>query len=431
MKTNQVFKHIKLILWGIAVAFIAQIFFTASISAQAAEDVDSEELSLSEKIERLSETLVVVGAAISESTNITDEERLGLLTQLVDLSRAITALERANALEKAGAGPKVGEFLPSNIDLHRVVIRLDYGSYDAEITEYYLDEDDDIERDPFGVEYDRTVRNLTLDKPTRTMSFPKQMDAVEDQVIALLMSEYGITDSIALDRIMYVTARNPRRDSGVIVQNSADANDLLRDFSQHSIIESVHVNVGVGNTVIEVYSDQDERIVITIQDETYDYRSYEDFYVPDGKPYRYSYEFYAGTINDSFLIEEAGETQKPLVAQGEDDLTEEQLIDFINFLFGEVPFTKKLEKADEKTIDFLMDNPVVYQANRYVMSPQIYECVDEGDKIVMDEYVLQLLSGLDTNYIIDELEIRYPVSIEHVDYMSVPDFKCDNVKRFY
>lgn len=445
MKSEHVFKHIKLVLWGVAVAFIAQIFLSSTAHAQSAESTAP-----ASEIEILRTTLVQVGAAIASSTAITDEERVALLTQLVAVSRTIVNLERTTAQNEIAARENeqepedVDAVLPEDIGLYRVAARIDLSSYQADITEYYFAEDytfDDLAEEPFVVEFETVERTISLTQPTGNLSFPRLVNRLEDQVVVDLMETYGLTDDIAVDRITFASARNPLATQGV-ERNSASAYELMGQFGQQTIVSQVHVIPNNGQATIKIFSDQAEEILIQVTRDTFNYNEPDgedrSLYEPEGDEYAYIYAYDSSdgvkqNFSDSEDIDE-DPYEKYDVFEQIGGVEKDEIIEFINELFAEIPFTEQLREADETLFSFLIDNQVSYQARSgsyYNPNDPDDSCVDEGDRLILNEYVLQVLAGLEANYILGDLTIAYPVVVDTVEDLDARSVGCRGERSFF
>jgi hypothetical protein len=73
-----------------------------------------------------------------------------------------------------------------------------------------------------------------------------------------------------------------------------------------------------------------------------------------------------------------------------------------------------LADTDGKVIEFLTENQTYYNLARN-QTGSFRECISTTDRAFMDNYILEALSELSANYVLDELEIVYPARVERVD----------------
>lgn len=417
MKSELVFRHIKTVLWGVAVAFILQIFFTTPATAQ------TQEMTQEERLETLRETLGTLTTVVAESEAITADERVELLRQLVELSRAITALERVMALQSLGlrAAPdtETDDLHPEDIGLYRVIVDFDPVSHQADLTAYFLTEDSDIERDPLAAEYEEETASLTLDRSSRDLDFAGEVNYAEDQVVNFLMQEYDFTDELEVDRITYMSARNPVRDQNVAIpHNSEVASELFTSFGVHSVITDVMVLPNSGRGAIVFVSDQQESFMLSLEPlftTEYDSSDHEGRQVATGD-YAYAIEFYADSrisnIKNNGSDDTEEQSEPPKVSWSDSD-EKDEVLEVINDMLTEIPLTATLRNADEDFLAFMTANGSSYQRNEDMLVNRDPEdvCIDEGDQIIMNEYILSLLSGLEFNYLPNDELVSYQVPV--------------------
>jgi|GEM_PF-4842625 len=415
MNIEYVLKHTKVVLWGIMIAFLAHIFFTATAQAQEVEV--PPESSFAQRVEALSSSLEAVGTAIQTSAALSVEERIQLLTQLVDLSRAIVAA-RQLAVTQSDAQSPVDEVTLEDVGVHRVLVEFDLDSYQAQVTEYRLADFDDLQQ-PLSVEYEREVRTLRLQRPEDNLDFRAAAQDAKSQVVEHLMQEYALTDEVTTVGQVFISASNPSLNTSRVTQNTPAAYELLENFGAYSVVTNVNVSTDNGYSQINVVTDQDEVVRLTLVRDDYGYIRPDgdgnNFFAPSGDEYAYSFEFFVADAGDFIRAitgrEEDDDEIISKVNEGVTGVQKSEALDFFNNLFAEIPFTGQLRQADEALFSFLHENNAVFEANDNGSSSVQPECIDRGDRLIVDEYILQLLAGLGTNYIIDELEITYAVPV--------------------
>jgi len=424
MKLDYALKHFKFILWGISVAFLAQIFFATDIYAQqrTLSDTDRADLDASaqaaaadkERIEQLVVSLEVVGQAINSATNLNRNDRLLLLMQLVELSRTIMVLEGGVALaaveqrEIAERDSDAAQIISlQDTGLHRVKVLLDIEDFTAEITEYYLSEADDFAEDPFGVEYDLVERTIRLNPLDPNASFKDKVNFAEDQVVELFMDEVGYSNESELRRVIFMSAQNEKKLGFGPGLNSPDALELEDDFGERNIITRIELMGGERAGRIIAYSDRGDRMEMIFT------RSRGNIKTSN---YSLDIEYFRNVSIES-----------PSVTFTLGDMKAYEMFEISAMLFEGIPFADELEDPHVTFLSFLTDNDAYWIG----LERHSSNCVSAIDEVVLNDFTLQILNALEANYIMGEFSISYPVREEFTNDDDGPSSRCFSVEAFF
>jgi hypothetical protein len=436
-------------------------------------DVFAADQSVKEQAEELEDQVVALGDLIAANRGIDPLLRIDLLGQLLTLSQTIVSLRQAAVLEELDSrttqtldrdgNPSAGT-RPVDIDLVQVNVYFDTRTGKATMVEHYLTDSDRLLSDPFSVTYKKATTTVTLnalrqpiDQDSDNFDFARLSNEIRVEVAEILLNKYNFTTLEPVVRIIRVSGKNPLRLSDRSFRmNSANSSKLFEDFGARSQLRRATLTTGDGKAELQVISDQDEQVIMRIaRNGKYEF--------PDGSQYSifrplfrnpkdlkehalfdYTLLYYATTKTDSFNIMADRQNQTavansfPKVIVEGKDADREEVLDFVNSLFEGQPFTGELVPADLKLLDFLVynDTNAVVMERRDGREPVIPQCHDIGDVKVVQEYLLQVLSGFGANYLLDELDLSIvqPTSIknrETGDGFSSTGTRCNDVNIFF
>ena len=97
-----------------------------------------------------------------------------------------------------------------------------------------------------------------------------------------------------------------------------------------------------------------------------------------------------------------------------------------------LPFTEAIPRVEEKLLAFLVENKAYYQLSEsgsaQYPTEVVEQCLDPADRVVMDEFILQLLFGLRLQYLAHDEIYRYQVREE---FARVNQGSCQSVEAFF
>jgi hypothetical protein len=416
-----------------------------SVSAQTSAESDQNDQTL----EALNLSLAQLGESIRLSDDISDAERVSLYISLIEVSRAILTLQPARTVRMIEAEAELdqGTVDPKDIDLYKVVVQFDAETYEAEATLFYSEDAESAKNGDVYIEYTTEVNEYSLALPADgvgSVSFTQRVDDARSQIIDILVDEYDLQRVKLLDDMVFVSSRNPRRDVGPsIATNSAEGNRLLDDFGKYSVAQSVEVRPGVGQASIIITSDQDEKLIVRIARDMPPvpggrgggaYIAQQD---PEDMEYIFSYDFYSVTVADSVTRERGEEPViHPKVTSTQDEISRERITEVLLRFFGGVPFAAEIDDIEEKALQFLTENNAQFVVTEDVGAtrttyPEAHadQCIARGDVLFMNEMILQMLDGLETQYIPQESLIKYLFRFETVRRTQNP--ACERVNNFF
>jgi hypothetical protein len=349
----------------------------AAVLAQAS-------VSSSEQLELLSSSLNAIGNLIAASPNLTEADRLTLMTQLVAISGQILALRQGDYKSTYDAylnpppAADADKEAAKDAGLTRVKVAYDYESNEA-VTEIY---------------YGTTVKKAThtFTELASVSSFEQRMADLRTVLSTKISTDTNIKQA-DVRRLMQISGRDPLLDKEVAT-NSATANYLLDKFGQHSIVDEVQILPGNGEGAIAIMSDQDETLLLTLTREVDS-----DGYYYNPPQYSYSYQFFAPTAFDILSFssnEDAG--PKLIISQVTTEVPTDKIKDHISTLFNDVPFTSKISDFEGKLLKFLTENSAYYETTYTTVDDDDLDCYYASDKLVIDDFIDYLVSGVALQY---------------------------------
>lgn len=378
--------------------------------------VEAQTATVSEQLQSLTVSLTTIGNQIAVSPNLSETDRLQLMTQLVAISNQILQLKNG-----AQAANSYADYLnpPPDTDatkksakeagLTKVRVRFDSKTNEANTEIFYGSK-------VKAVQYAFTDLTAIAD-------FGNKIDSLRTKVAAAISADTDIKQG-DIRKLVEVSARNPVRDSR-ITPNSALAIELANDFAQYSIVDSVAVLPGNGEGTIEISTDQDEALVLSLQRE-FD----EDGFYYRPSQYTYSYRFYIKTPFDILdaAFDESDELV-PKVSESTQEVPASEIEEYVTSLFNEVPFTSTIADFETKLIKFLTENPTQYRTSFSTVDSIDRDCYAKSDKVVVNEFIAYLVNGLTVQYEDPEEITTYiaPIASEDEFYSG----SCTNKKRFF
>lgn len=336
--------------------------------------------STADQLQTLATSLSSVGALIAASPQLTDADRLLLLTQLVTISKKIIEIRQSS-------------YLPAYTAYLNPALDSDAGKETAEaagLTRVRVAFNPTTNQAVTEIFYKTTVQTAThtFTELATAPNFEQKMVNLRSLLSAKISADTNIKQS-DIRQLMHVSGRDPLRDSP-IAQNSATANYLSNKFGQHSIVNKVLIRPGNGVGSISILSDQGESLVLTLANEV-DPNSF--FFRPN--KYSYSYEFFIPTPYDavaSLLDPTAGPI--PVISQVTNNVTESDIKKYILSLFNDVPFTSKISNFEGKLLSFLIQNPTTYKTSSGVGTDSGVDCYYASDEVVVNEFIDYLVGGI-------------------------------------
>jgi hypothetical protein len=328
-------------------------------------------------LNELTASLVKIGEVVANSASIPDTDKVTLMTQLIAISTRILELRKTTQLSVSSipATTPISTAKSAKVaKLKQVIV-----SYDA-LT-------------------NNAVAKIIYEGREQTISYnlPEvKIASLFDEKIAILKKAVtdkiaGTTNIVAKDifDLTFVTARNPLRDS-LISLNSPAAQNLAKNFLQNSIVSRVNVMPGKYKGSIEIFTDQDESLLLTLKAE----------FDNDGNPtatYTYSYEFFFSSPHDTTesLINGTIYVKEPKVRTTSTNIKETDIKKTLMSVFNDVPFTSTINNFSSKLLSFLVNNPTYYQAQELrLRADSSLDCYAKTDKLVVNEFIRYLVGGL-------------------------------------
>jgi len=383
-----------------------------------------------ERVNRLRESLDQVGAAVRDARNLNREERAALLEQLVGLSRTLIELQRAGAfasLRVPGTGSAItpGGVSTDEIGLHRIVVEYDVTANTdrAVVTELYLDSDDNLAEDPLGVTFRRVSYPIIFEIEPQGTDFADIVNAVREMSAPLIAEHTNIANPLEVEQKIMMSVSDPRREER-LPRNKEEREELTTEFEAqfgvNTIVDTVFLNRGDTAGGITMSTDQGEVLLSSVKRNGRFYFPPNPTSLFDRRPYYDSTYTYYGTPSRAL--------NRAVLSETTENITQEEVLEFFQFAFSGVPFVEQIDLADMKLLQVLTNNPTYYQSGfnfrQIRVEPYItgngtervgvVECIVDGDRAILNGYVLDILDGLGINYILDELAIQYPARIENV-----------------
>jgi hypothetical protein len=154
---------------------------------------------------------------------------------------------------------------------------------------------------------------------------------------------------------------------------------------------------------------------------------------PDDPRYRAALQFFV--LDDrTDAVERNNTALQPRVSSLLTDITKERLQDFLIGLLEEMPFSDSLPDIEDSLFDFLLANPAAYSlpdvgaiTSRYPTNVED-QCISPTDAVVMNEILLQLLRGLNVQFI--ETNDLYSYEVQSSGFKRGMG-GCRNVNDFF
>lgn len=405
----------------ILAVFLMLSFVLSPVAAFAAAD------DLILQLDLLTATLVSVGAAISGSPAITDQERIDLLNQLILVSSQIVLL-RDDIEDQRKAPPAPGQVTARDADLRRIILDVDVDTYRVEAK--VIMNDNSSTTDTYRVS-DRGF-----------VDFFDKVDDIEDQMVMRLSNILGVSEEDIRD-VSFVTAWNPIRDTSIdffsgtpvtiedsngdqVAIGTTEALQIGLGIGQYSIIERVVVDPGNGGASIRLYSDQDEMVELFLRVHGFseDAHRFEEIIYEEGPLYAvvnasttfdYSSKVYFPIPTYDQLHPPLGcgdpgcadptPPIRPKLQQLAEDIERDELDNYIAAISEPLPFTEQVDDFQNTALQYLLTNRAYYAYyDEDPVSPRSGVCIDEADEIVMVGFVESLLTTFEMQYDDDLLE---------------------------
>ncbi len=388
--------------------FIFLLIFSASFSPRSVMAAES----VNDQLEMLSDQLIALGKVIMNSENISDENRLILMSQLVAISVEILNLKKGVTNPVSNLPGKVNA---KDIDLNQIIL-----SYDVETNLASAE-----------LNYKNKTVNQTykLAIIENAVDYNEKLRILKEEVSKDISSSTNVIEKEIQD-LIFLSSRNPVRNKS-IAQNSGTANQLLEEFAQNSIVNKVVISPKMKIGSIEFFTDQDESLKLSLGKEySIDYNSNKS----ELDTYTYSYELFVSATPDSFtdLDQEGQFYLKPKILTTVTELTKDNIEKEITGLFSNIPFTTQIPNFGSKLIKFLTDNTVHYitGANSGQVKDSERDCYSGSDKVVVNDFVRYLADGLNAQYEDINSMTTYlaPIVLDN-DYSEPP--ACRNKMRVF
>jgi len=378
---------------------------------------------IDEQLAALTTAIANLGEAIRTSPTLTDGERLSLFTQLVALSNAILSLRQARDQRPTVTPPT--KQTAEAVGLERIILRYEPRTYAVAVEVSYATS---------------SKREFTLNYPglARYENFNSQIQWLRH------FAKRDISDRILVvekdvDQLVFVTTRNPARDS-LIIQNSRAAEDLATNFGSHSIVTRASIlpsriiqsnddspslrNDQFHEVTIALYSDQEEALVTKIRR-----RSGMNVSEPE---YTLSAQYMLLSTLDGGPFRSRDSLEEPLVIINRNliELDEDELKKEVRSLFQRLPFTAQIRNYESKLFRFLFDqnSRLVVEGNRrHTESEQ--ECYDSADLLVMRELGHYFLTEAVPQFTVEKEDVRILAPIRQEDFGN--RIYCENVQRVF
>jgi len=442
MKQEHIFRHIKTVLSGVAVAFVLQIFFTAqAYAAEITEDVETE-VSFAEQIEGLRESIAIIGETILAATDVTVLEKVELFQNLLAVAQLLENVEQQSLQSEivsdvaVESGLEVDEVVtPEDIDLVHIQIELEYDTFEAEVTQYY--DDGTTELDEFGEEqivYTTALTSYTLvpDPEYAEEDFLPQVLHAESETLDLLEVDLGIDRALLVD-ITNITSFNPARQTlGHFTPVTITDDELLGQIGTVSQINKVDIHfkhsqrinedrgpdtITPASAAITMYTDQNEAARITITEaglqnyQTIDQRTFSIINHGLTPAYDLVTELYVlpfhdvddrvlnleSSISDPWYEGDEDRESPTIFTRGyvtpayrttTNNVFEPEIIEFLTGFFRNEDFLDGIDNEMEAFLDFLVNNGGIERVRGDSSGPAYAgECVAESDRVIVDEMI--------------------------------------------
>ncbi len=395
------------------VSVLLCVFFISSV-VPAAAATSEEEAELIEELNELTESLTEIGAAISNSPDLTEEESYALMVQLVDISAQILEIE---ALFKPIPTTVLDEYeeadndraTPAEAKLELLTLTYDSPKKNATATLNFST---------------TTKRHSYKLVPPENASYGTEIDLVTEQALDDLASRYGIIRG-DMAQMLRLTSRHPARDTTTVKKNSALAEEMATYFGLRSIVDRIEVRPSDGGGLIDFYSDQAELMRLTL-DKNYD--SDNNFL----GTYTYRVLYFLTDDYDWNQIDNDGNPIPPTPEYElfADDVLDEDITEVTQSITDYVPFASSITNFDQKLVDFMTENKIYYKYEGSITGNEsVLDCYYDSDKHALSEFLLYILQGIDASYksdVVDTAIYRAPAQYEEYGWNT-----CVNKKRYF
>jgi hypothetical protein len=325
-------------------------------------------------------SLEAIGNLISSSPSLSRDERTSLLNQVLYI--------RTILLQGAQESPLVTDPVSAEMKtraletgIASVVVQYDVATNVATAT--------------VTVASTTVTAAYVFPQLASSADFETRMRQLRQLLITKLSSEWQVRESEMADLVM-ISARNPMRNVRVS-QNSPEANVLASHFGRYSIVNSVKVLPGNGLGRIEIFTDQDEALVLSLKRSAS--KKVSGGSRSDSTLYTYSYELYLPAARDTVYRTPAtgrSASAKPQVAVVGNNIDVAGVDAYIGSLLGDALFGKTIPDFAGKLRKFLVTNPATLRGRSSALAtPEAHEgCFPAVDRLIVGEFVKSLIEGI-------------------------------------
>ena len=426
MKSEQVFRHIKLVLLGVTVAFVAQILFASQAYAQEAEPLTEFE----KQVEAISDSIEQVGIAIA-TTRLKTSERIALFRQLIMLAESVRLLRDRNFDQDQGSRISYREEIdidevvfPEDVNLAHVAIDLEFETFIAKVTEYYHTSVPEI--------YSSSTESYQLTKNTGLSNddFYNQVPWAKLKVAELLQEKLGI-DSSLLERYLSISVRNPKRGTGTMTDRELEDQFIL--FSRIAAVSFSfrHRKSGDRDTdtipysvSLNLISDQGQSLNFDIvEDGTGKYRKIVNGIVSGNSSTQKKYDITYSLTDFQF---------QPTVDKDVSEVFRPDMVDYLSDFFVDEDFLSGIRGGAEKFTSFLTDNSgylIVGRNGNGSFGSSLSSCIASSDAVVVDELMQRSIGHLGLASTFPKVPVSYFTPVVRVDDFRSPE--CRDVDRHF
>lgn len=393
--------------------FIAGLLMTIIVAAPVA--TASAQAVTDQTFNDLMASILAIGQAITGSTQLTDAESLSLMTQLVTLSQTIMAVKaeyKRKGLIDALPVSEDGKVTAAEAKLERIIL-----AYDAK-----------TEAVTVSIKFSTTTResSFTFVPNSPTEEYGSKLGRLITDQENQLSNSLGVLRK-DIEKVMYVTSRNPVRDTTPIAHNSTLAYNLAENFARYSIVNRVEVRPGDGQGQIEFYTDQNESLRLSLK------RNVDEFGTFQGT-YTYTIQFFFPSLLTQVMSGSGSIDTMPVeIAQYEqidDEVAQEDVLEFVIGLFTDAPFATAISNFDTRLMRFLTQNTTYYSDSVADATTALkHDCYRASDKKAVTEFVLFLTEGIEYQHedLADIIEYVSPIKAEEYGALGA----CSSAPRFF
>lgn len=379
-------------------------FFLVSPFGTVVQAVENE----SNTLDDLSSALILIGQQISSSPDLSDGERLTLLTQLIVISSKIIEVRKSLESNQLGSSVVVGSSAADKGLLH-VVAKVSDNADSVDVTLFYS----------ATTTATGTVEAYSFTPADNSSgNFDLLVTDLRSQVVDTVFTKTSI-DKKELDDLLLLSIRNPLR-KNYIRPESAEAYDLVEDVGVYSIVNRIEVLPEyatlvrddressaeyVGAAQIKFFTDQDEVVVMTLKRKvkglfdpagTEKYTFTNDVYLSSGIQLYTNYQTSPDSIGDK---DDEEHVLVPKATILTDNILEKDIDDFLVGMFSTLPFTSEIPDFSTKLVSFLLQNPAIFNVGEYGVSTDTTNvCYSEFDTTIVTTFVEYILGGMNMQY---------------------------------